>query len=121
MARKKRGAQPNNTNALQHGFYSEQFKDTEIKDLDALMAKGLESEIGMMRVLMRRLLEAADKEEEEDINVKNLADILNTLGLSATRLAALLRTQKLIGGEQTETAIALRNAIQRVKEDWCLK
>ena len=36
MKSKQRGGQPGNLNALKHGFYSEQFKTTEIEDIEAL-------------------------------------------------------------------------------------
>jgi hypothetical protein len=55
MSRNK-GAQPGNTNALKHGFYSRFFKEGEVTDLSSL-APDLTDEIAMLRVITRRLLD----------------------------------------------------------------
>ena len=34
-AKRNRGAQPGNVNALKHGFYSQQFRNGELADLDS--------------------------------------------------------------------------------------
>jgi hypothetical protein len=60
---KKRGAQPGNTNALQHGFYSRQMHSGEIADLSAI-TPDLNGEIAMLRVLANCAVEVvtnADK------------------------------------------------------------
>jgi hypothetical protein len=57
MANRKRGAQPGNLNALKHGFYSRSFLDLENTDLEAMLAQDLESEIAMLRVVVRRAFE----------------------------------------------------------------
>ena len=57
MANRKRGAQPGNLNALKHGFYSRNFLDLENTDLEAMLAQDLESEIAMLRVVVRRAFE----------------------------------------------------------------
>ena len=61
MARKKRrGAQPSNVNALKSGFYSRTFSEAELVEIGrlAVAEHGLDEEIAMPRVLMRRVLES---------------------------------------------------------------
>jgi hypothetical protein len=49
-----RGGQSGNLNASKHGLYSKQFKKGERLDLEK--AGNLQEEIGMMRLVTRRLL-----------------------------------------------------------------
>ena len=61
MANKKsRGAQPGNANALKSGFYSRTFSEAELVEIGRLAVAelGLDEEIAMLRVLMRRVLES---------------------------------------------------------------
>jgi len=109
----KKGAQPGNTNALKHGFYSGQFQDGEIADLDVLLADGLQDEINMMRVMTRRLLKLADGED----TMAEQANILGVLGLASTRLAGLLRTQRVLSGESSEVKSAISQALSEIVEE----
>jgi hypothetical protein len=79
-------------NALKHGFYSKHFQRSEVKDLEE--NRDLREEIKMMRVVTRRLLEAAQECKE----VGELSNLLNTLGLAATRVGGLMRTRKFLAG-----------------------
>lgn len=116
--KRKRGAQPGNLNALKHGFYSAQFQDDEILDLDAHMDQGLDQEIAMLRVATRRLLQLS--EGIEDINTT--IHIVGSLGLSAIRLAGLLRARKLLGGDKSDETLAIINqAIGEVVKEMRLK
>ena len=61
MAKKKsRGAQPGNENALKSGFYSRTFSEAELLEIGRLAVAelGLDEEIAMLRVLMRRVGES---------------------------------------------------------------
>jgi hypothetical protein len=51
-AKRQRGGQPGNLNALKHGFYSKTFKKIETEDLESMGGEGLEDEIEMMRIVM---------------------------------------------------------------------
>ncbi len=105
---RKRGAKPGNTNALKHGFYSRQFREVELADLEAMLAKGLESEIAMLRVVIRRVLELARGVD----NLEQARDNLYALGSAATRLATLLRTQKIHFGDTDYINQAISNGLQ---------
>jgi hypothetical protein len=72
-------------------FYIEHFTRAEMADLDRALGESLQGEIGMLRVIMRRFFERA-AQEAEDLEV--LADALRVLGLSCTRLARVIQTEK---------------------------
>jgi hypothetical protein len=108
---RKRGGQPGNNNALKHGFYSNTFRHGEILDLDAYIDEGLDSEIALLRVVTRRLLQLANDIEDLDDMIK----ITGTVGICATRLASLLKTRKILGGgEDTDITAALSQALNDV-------
>ena len=109
---RNRGGQPGNLNALKHGFYSKQFQKRELLDLEE--AGNLQEEIGMMRVVTRRLLEMARgcKDMGELINV------LGALGLASTRVAGLMKAQKFLGGNQNRHDEMIDRAIEGVLKEW---
>jgi hypothetical protein len=92
----RRGGQPGNLNALKHGYYSRHFSKMELKDLDAMLENGLDSEIRMLRVSIRRLFELTQENEDVEIGLR----LLTVLGNTASRLANLLRTEALLGGNR---------------------
>jgi hypothetical protein len=112
VSEKKRGGQPGNLNALKHGFYSKHFQRSEVKDLEEI--GDLKEEIQMMRVVTRRLLEAAKDCKE----VGELSNLLNTLGLAATRVGGLMKTRKFLGGEDEEDLGILAAALDEVLKEW---
>ena len=64
--------------------------------MDLEEAGNLQEEIGMMRVVTKRLLEMARGCKE----MGELISVLNTLGLASTRVAGLMKTQKILGGNR---------------------
>jgi hypothetical protein len=60
-----RGAQPGNTNALKHGFYSARFSPLEARDLDVALRDGVEDEIALLRITIRRVFDLATEEGED--------------------------------------------------------
>lgn len=111
--KRKRGGQPGNRNALKHGFYSKGYAIGEIDDLDAMLKEGLEDEIVMLRVMTRRLVELADGNKSIESAIANL----NTLGAAATRLGGLLKTQKILYGDDSSVSSALSEAISEVMDE----
>ena len=109
---RKRGGQPGNLNALKHGFYSKHFLKSELKDLEEI--GDLQEEIQMLRVVTRRLLQAAKSCKD----VGELSNLLNTLGLAATRLAGLMKTQKFLGGNEDHTLDVICASIDEVLKEW---
>ena len=112
MGTRKRGEQPGNLNALKHGFYSKHFQKNELNDLEEI--GDLQEEIQMMRVVIRRVLEAAS----ECKNVGELSNLLNTLGLASTRVAGLMKTQKFLGGNGDNALEAISEAVDDMLKEW---
>ena len=109
-----RGAQPKNTNALKHGFYSRRFNSTESLDLQSITAVGLQDEILMLRVAIRRLFESS----EEASDLKTLADAVNVLSMSADRLSSIMRNDQFLSGPQSsQFATDLSTALAATLED----
>ena len=106
---RKAGGQPGNLNALKHGFYSRQLNSMEVLDL-SVMSEGLVDEIALMRVLIRRVFEAAG----EDLSLEAWSRLLGTLGLASTQLASLLRTQKVLTGRGGGDIAAALSAASKI-------
>lgn len=112
--KRKTGAQPRNFNALKHGFYSQRFSPLELRDLECALANGLEDEIALLRVTIRRVFDLANEEGED---AETWFKALSTLGLASTRLAGLVRTQKMIQGDSSSVATALTQALGEVCDE----
>ena len=114
MAR-TRGGQPGNANAVKHGFYSRKFRDLESQDLETALREGLGDEIALMRVMIRRVFDFAND------NVGDLdswTGTLSALGAASTRLAGMLRTQKLLGGGDSDALDTLSKALAEVTSEF---
>jgi hypothetical protein len=113
MTDRKRGGQTGNTNALKHGFYARHFKPLESADLETAMLDGLQNEVAMLRVMIRRVVNLASSgEAASDFETAIVA--LNTLGAASTRLAGLLRMERMITGDNTQVSGVLSKALDDV-------
>jgi hypothetical protein len=111
---RKRGGQPGNTNAVTHGYYAKLLTQPEAADLGAFVGDGIDNEIGLMRVYIRRLLELADGEED----LKTALIRLEGLGNASIRVAKLLRTKRLLTpNEGNDVAKAIGEALQAVVKE----
>ena len=99
QTKRRKGGQPGNLNALKHGFYSRHFNSLELKDLEATLESGLDSEIDLLRVATRRLLTLTADNKDIDTGIR----LLTVLGATASRLANLLRSEALLGGNREES------------------
>lgn len=90
---RKRGAQPGNKNALKHGFYSGRFKKIELDDLDVVNA-GVQDEIALLRISIRRLFEHVT---DEGVDVETWINYLNSISAALARLSILLKVQAGLG------------------------
>jgi len=113
-AKDGRGAPKGNFNAFKHGYYSRRYRPLELSDLDAALSDGLDDEISLLRVIIRRVFEYADTEAQD---LETWSKALSTLGAAATRLGGLLRTQQLISGGSTDVVSILSSAIGEVAHD----
>jgi hypothetical protein len=120
MAKRSRGAQPGNTNALKHGFYTDLYTDLELTDLETALGKGLGDEIALMRVNIRRFVAAFDTKSNSDdpMSFEDASIFLTTLGSSMTRLSGLLRADKfLTGSDDSAVMQAIHAAITEFTEE----
>jgi hypothetical protein len=97
----------------QQGFYARAFRSDELADLYAMLAEGLQDEITMLRLATRRVIAFLDEFQTP----KEAVATLGALGLAATRLSTLLRTQKLLASGEHDTSAALSQALAEVVEE----
>jgi hypothetical protein len=89
--KKKRGAQPGNNNALQHGLYSAAFKAEENRLLGESSATDLTAEIELIRVMNTRFLESLQISQPLDPETQMSA--LRAVSLSTQTIMGLIRLQ----------------------------
>lgn len=116
-----RGAPKGNTNALKHGFYARKFRSQEIEDLNALREGGLQdliSEIGILRITIARTFAQANDLEAAGKTIDWIA-YLSGIGEAATRVATMLKTQKILEGDQGNVvnAALIRAITEFAKEE----
>jgi hypothetical protein len=108
---RRRGAPLGNRNAAKYGFYINPSQKKDLKDHEAHEFTGLNDEIVMLRVHIRRLVRAAA--EIDDFYVQ--LDLLRSLCLATDALTRLIRTQLLLSAsQQDETSIAIGQALDEV-------
>lgn len=114
---RRRRTQSSKQNPSAHGFYARQFAPLEQADLQNLLVGDLHDEIAMLRVALRRVLDLSE-------GISDLAQAvrwLNTMSIAATRLASLLRTQRLLLGNDARLAETISQALSDVLKDFNLK
>ena len=89
--KRKRGAQPGNNNALQHGLYSAAFKAEENRLLGESSATDLTAEIELIRVMNTRFLESLQTSQPLDPETQLSA--LRVVTLSSQAIMGLIRLQ----------------------------
>lgn len=121
-SKRKRGAQPNNKNALKHGFYGKQFTADEKKRLDDQESLDVLAEINLIRVQMDRLTEQISFEEltRTDQNGTDFRDAhylsqLNTLSAMTGAIATLIRTHYLTHGKSGDVQSAIMQALEEIR------
>jgi hypothetical protein len=88
---RKPGGQPGNHNAIKHGYYARHFRAAEIKDLENI-TPGLQDEINMIRVFIRRVVAGADPKASKEENL----EVLRHISFALQSLTRLVRTHLLI-------------------------
>ena len=112
---RKRGGQPGNLNAATHGFYSRQLKPSDLAGLDKTQVAGLEQEIELLRVFIRRFIELGG----EPHSYTEANGQLHTLCLALQTLTSLTRTQQFIlsrGGGEFNASV--RNVVAELTSRW---
>ena len=113
MTARRRGAQPNNTNALKHGFYSRQFRQVDLEDLQAV-SSGLTDEITALRVLLRRVLEVIEQQESDP---ETWLGLLKAASTGFRTLGSLLRTEQILTGSHSDMQSILSQALAEINKD----
>jgi|SRR5581483_1712325 hypothetical protein len=118
-ATRSRGAQPGNTNALQHGFYSERVADTGSDTITA--DADLSGEIKTLRRVINRVATLIEQNsitaDDGPLNLDRIMSLLNTLGAAQIRVASLLKSQKILAGKSGNLETLLQQAISDVLEE----
>ena len=110
---RKRGGQPGNTNALKHGLYAGIFKKDELTALASVSSLDLTPEAELLRVAIRRTMEAIDR-EGENLAFSEQVACLRTLTLSLTCLSRLARSAGPVSTLRSQLDQALQEALQRI-------
>ncbi len=95
-------------------LYSPRFRQEEITELENQPSQDLQAEIDLLRVAMLRMFDYIDA----DTDLESMATILRSLGLTASRLGKLVRTQSILHGEDTEIATGIHNALRDAMKGW---
>jgi hypothetical protein len=93
-------------------FYARAFSPQEREALESLRVQGLEGEIQMLRVVIRRVMHLASAAE----SLEEAEKALTSLSLATTRLARLLGAQESLDGE-SQNARMLSQAITDVAQE----
>jgi len=110
----RRGAPPGNLNALKHGFYARQFKKAELTGLEQCDFDGLNDEIAILRVYIRRLIQQGS----DTTDLYQTAGILRILCLATASLTRLIKTQHfLVSGADDPLMRDLRQALDEVTQE----
>ena len=98
---RRRGGQPGNTNALTHGLYSPRFSPEEVEGLTG-MREGLQDEIELIRVQMKRLLDYCDRlsDLEVTLSAENYIALHNVMAKEAATVARLMQVNKALNDAQ---------------------
>jgi hypothetical protein len=104
------GAQPGNSNALKHGFYTRRFKKHDLSGVENINIKGLAEEIALIRIFTRRLIEACDPSAD----VYDLAGILRAICLASDTITRIIRVQYLLGNSSNELSASIDEAIRQI-------
>jgi hypothetical protein len=118
IEKKKPGGQPGNQNAFKHGLYASSFSRQERQKLENLQEADLQQEIEMLRVMTKRVFEMAEGVDSLDTAVK----VLTSLGVSATRLANLVRVQRTLDqDEELDMGRAISRALAEMRREMGLE
>lgn len=115
-AKRKRGGQVGNRNAVKHGFYSEQFKEAERLILSQVENIDLSSEIELLRVEIRRYLEA-ETQALNKIDYEARLMSLRTVSLAVASLTRMVRMQIILNTLPPEGQIAPKESFPTKEND----
>ena len=113
MTRTKPPGPPPGDKPGDQNFYARGFSKIELQELRTALSPGLHNEIALLRVALLRMFEIANSFQDPAESFQ----ALSALGLAATRLATLVKTDFLVNGNTDSTAEILRQALAEVADE----
>ncbi len=114
QAKRKRGGQKGNFNALKHGFYSRTMDKLEVGDMEAALGTDLDDLLALMKVLLRRVFDLSKEADQPEI----MLSYLGGCGMAAMRIIAILKAQRMFGkSPEDSTAMAINQALTEVMKE----
>lgn len=111
-----RKSRPSKNGSPKPGFYAHRFRQAEASDLAQSSERGLEDEIQLLKVIIRRVFELAEDESQD--NLENWIKVLSACANAMARQSTLLKAQSQLNGESRETvAQAISQAIAEVTDE----
>ncbi len=111
---RKKGGQPDNTNALKYGFYSRRIPQRELDGLDETAVTSLKDEIDVMRVFSRKVAELGANVDD----LEEATSLLRVLSLATSSINRLVRTHTRIPDPELDPAWLLKTALLELEEEW---
>ena len=103
QGRRGAGAPRGNQNARTHGFYAQELTPHELADLVAATTlTTVEDEVAITRVALRRLFAVLNDQPAPSDEIKEIAPLIFA---GTGRIARLLRDERVLSGEATDTAL----------------
>lgn len=114
------GAPAGNQNRRTHGFYGRYYSAEELAALEEYVADGsLDSEIGVVRVCLRRALRVL---EDDGADPGLVVAVLPLVFAGGRTVARLLRDRRLLSGEDADTVMReVADALESLGEEWGVK
>jgi hypothetical protein len=111
-----KGAQPINTNARTHGFYSRRFDDDELALIVQFCTDPtLDDEIAMQRVANLRLAEKLSQVTDQELYVR----MFEALSIGMGRMISLLRAKRALAGDAADGLLgAIGQALDELKTEF---
>ena len=95
-------------------FYGVEYEPAEARDLRTVQADDLQSEINMLRVVMRRVLAHLNSAEAQP---GQLVSTLKALGTACHTLSRLLKTQRELSDKKSDLETKLQEVLERINQD----
>jgi hypothetical protein len=106
------GAPRGNQNALKHGFYSRHLTRSDLADLETCSPTGLKDEIGLTRVVIRRLASLVSGSE----TLAESVAVSHAIALLTASLERLLKTQSKFDAAEDNPLLEINRAIDELAE-----
>jgi hypothetical protein len=111
--KRRRGAQPGNTNALKHGIYSRLYQKKEPGELDPSSDPGLWEDFDMLRQLIRLTLDRAD----EAVGFETQLRFISVITVAYARLINMIKFQLMFEPTEEDQILDTTNKATAEDED----